>query len=79
MNITIYTTPTCVFCRQLKEYLTEKGIEYVEKNVSADTEAAKEMVELSNQMGVPVVVIEKDGSREVIEGFDKKRLEDILG
>ncbi len=79
MKVIIYTTPTCVFCQQTKKLLEEHQIEYEEKNVAADTQAAKEMVDLSHQMGVPVVVVEKDNTQEVVVGFDKVRLMQILG
>ncbi len=74
MNVTIYTTPTCGWCRRTKEFLSRRGIRYTERDVSTDRAAAEEMVTKSGQMGVPVIVI--DG--EVIAGFDQARLEDIL-
>ncbi len=79
MKVIIYTTPTCVFCQQTKEFFNKHQIEYEEKNVAADTQAAKEMVDLSHQMGVPVVVVKKDDTQEVVVGFDKARLMQILG
>lgn len=74
MQVTIYTTPTCGFCHQAKAYLRQKGIPFVEKDVSADPAAAMEMVRLSGQQGVPVIVV--DG--EVVVGFDVRRLEALL-
>ena len=59
----------------MKEFLSGKGISYQEKNVAGDREAAKEMIEKSRQMGVPVTVI--DG--EVVVGFDQAKLEEVLG
>ena len=40
MNVVIYTTPTCSFCHQAKEYLSNKGMEFIEHNVSVDKTAA---------------------------------------
>lgn len=74
MQVTLYTTPTCGFCHQAKAYLRQQGIPFVEKDVSADPAAAAEMIRLSGQQGVPVIVV--DG--EVVVGFDVRRLEALL-
>lgn len=74
MKVKIYTTPTCPFCWMAKEFLKEKGIEFEEIDVSIDETKAKEMVEKSGQMGVPVIEI--DG--EIIIGFDKEKICQIL-
>ncbi len=81
MNITVYTTPTCAFCTQVKDFYKENGVEYTERDVSVDTDSAKEMVDISGQMGVPVSVIKKDDDSEpvVIVGFDKAKLSETLG
>lgn len=74
MNITIYTTPTCGYCHQAKRYLTERGISYVEHDVSRDRTAAQEMMRLTGQMGVPVIVV----NGKPIIGFDRPKLESML-
>jgi len=58
-----------------KKFLSERGIPYVEYDVSRDNAAGDEMVKLTGQMGVPVIVV--DG--QVIVGFDKPRLEQLIG
>ena len=50
------------------------GVKYVEHDVSRDRAAAEEMVALTGQMGVPVVVI--DG--ETVIGFDRARIQALL-
>lgn len=74
-KVTIYTTPTCGYCHMAKEYFKEEGVEYEEKDVSVDAEARAEMVNKTNQMGVPVIEIGKD----VIIGFNKPKLVELLG
>lgn len=74
-NVTIYTTQTCGYCKMAKDFLAEKGVSYTEHNVGADLEKRKEMIERSGQMGVPVIDI--DG--ELIVGFDKNRISELLG
>jgi glutaredoxin 3 len=75
VDIKIYTTPTCGYCKMAKKYLSERGIQYIEYDVARDKKAADEMVNLTGQMGVPVIVL--DG--QVIIGFDRPRLEQLLG
>ena len=72
--IKIYSTPTCVYCKNLKEYLQSLNIDFVDIDVSKDEKELKEMVKISNQMGVPVVDI--DG--QVVIGFDKVKIDKLL-
>jgi len=74
MDIKIYTTPSCGYCHQAKRFLSDLGVSYREVDVSRDQAAAQEMVNLTGQMGVPVIVV--DG--EVIIGFDRARLEQLI-
>lgn len=74
-NVTIYTTPSCVYCRTAKEFFKENGVDYVEKDVAVDEQARDEMVRKSEQMGVPVIDV--DG--EIVVGYDEKRLAELLG
>jgi glutaredoxin 3 len=74
MDIKIYTTPTCGYCHQAKNFLDQLGVRYTEYDVSRDRAAAQEMVNLTGQMGVPVIVI--DG--QVVIGFDRNRLRELL-
>jgi len=74
-EIKIYTTPSCPYCWAAKEYLRERGFDFVEIDVSQDERAAMEMIEKSGQMGVPVIEI--DG--EIVIGFDKEKIDKLLG
>lgn len=74
-NITIYTTPSCVYCKMTKDFFKEHNVEYEEKDVSADEAALQEMVKKSGQLGVPVVDV--DG--KIVVGFDKATLRTLVG
>lgn len=74
MDVKIYTTPTCGYCHQAKIYLDELGVSYTEYDVSRDRSAAEEMVKLTGQMGVPVIVV----NGEAIIGFNRTRLQELL-
>lgn len=74
-KVTIYTTPTCVYCKMTKAFFKEHDVAYEEKDVSQDAAARDEMIAKSNQMGVPVIDV--DG--ELVIGFDKPRLSQLIG
>ena len=73
-KVMIYTTPTCAYCKMVKEFFKENDINYDEKDVSQDAKAREEMVSKSHQLGVPVIDV--DG--EMIVGFDKDKLSQLL-
>lgn len=75
MSIKLYSTPTCPFCRMAREFLEKHGVSYEDVNVAEDRQGAKEMIEKSGQLGIPVIDI--DGS--IIVGFDRGRIESALG
>jgi len=74
MEIKVYSTQTCPYCKMAKEYISSKGASYQEFDVSVDKVAAEEMVKISGQMGVPVI----DINGEVIVGFDRNRIDALL-
>jgi len=73
-TVTVYSTPTCSWCQIAKEHLTTSGISFEDVDVSVDQQRAREMVEKSGQMGVPVIDI--DG--EIVVGFDRARIDSLL-
>ena len=74
-EVTIYSTPTCSYCKMAKEFFKEKGVSYTEYDVASDAEKRNEMIEKSGQMGVPVIVI----GDEMTIGYDKGKLSEMLG
>ena len=80
-QVTIYSTTTCPYCNMLKNYLKEKNISFTEKIVDQDDAAREEMVKESGGfLGVPFTVIVKDdGAKETIIGFNKEKINQVLG
>ena len=72
--MTIYSTPTCVYCKATKKLFDEHNVQYSEKDVAVDLEARNEMVHKSGQLGVPVVDI--DG--QIVIGYNKAKLFELL-
>ena len=57
----------------MKEFLSQRGIEFTERNVAEDETALSELEKLG-VMTTPVTVIDS----EVVIGFDQARLEALL-
>ena len=73
-TVTIYSTPTCPYCKMAKEYFSKKGVAFTDVDVSQDAAKAEEMVQKSGQMGVPVLDV--DG--RIIVGFDPAQIDAAL-
>jgi glutaredoxin len=80
MKVEIYSTPTCHFCKSAKEFFSENSVEFTDYNVAEDMEKRKEMIERSDQMGVPVIFVTKEGGEsQMLIGFDQSKLPALLG
>ncbi|HOJ12404.1 MAG TPA: glutaredoxin domain-containing protein [Clostridiales bacterium] len=74
MNVKVYSTPTCPWCTVAKKYLASRNVAFEDLDVSADKNAAMEMVQKSGQRGVPVIDI--DG--EIVVGFNQNAIDKLL-
>lgn len=80
MQVTVYSTATCPYCKMLKDYLTQRSITFTEKMVDTDEAAREEMMATSGGfLGVPFTVILTNGNKETVIGFDKGKLDSLLG
>lgn len=73
-SVTIYTTQTCQYCKATKEFFKEHNVQYTEIDVGSDAEKAREMIQKSGQMGVPVIIIGSGADEQLIVGFDQSRI-----
>ncbi|MBL7084616.1 MAG: glutaredoxin family protein [Candidatus Omnitrophica bacterium] len=74
-KVKVYSTPTCPYCIRLKDFLKQNNVAFEDIDLSSNQQAAQEMIDKTGQMGVPVVDI--DG--EIVVGFDKERISQLLG
>lgn len=74
MAIKVYSTPTCPWCMRAKQFFKENKVEFEDIDVSESVSAAREMVQKSGQMGVPVI----DFNGEIIVGFDVQRIIELM-
>lgn len=62
--IKVYTTPTCIYCHALMEWLEEEGIEYQE-------------IDASNNPDITAVPVTEIGDERII-GFDRPAIKRAL-
>lgn len=73
-KVEIYTSDTCGFCHEAKDFFKVNSIEYTEHNISTDIEAKKELIK-KGYRSVPVINI----NGEEMLGFDKEKITTLLG
>jgi glutaredoxin len=74
MEIKVYTSPGCLFCRQLKDFLKDHQVEFKEIDLSENQQMIDDFIERTGQMSVPVTEI----NQEMIIGFDLIKLKEKL-
>ncbi|HOC20856.1 MAG: glutaredoxin family protein [Chloroflexi bacterium] len=74
-RVIVFSTPTCPYCQAAKRYLQQRGVPFEDEDVSQNMIAAQYMVQRSGQQGVPVIQV----GNEVVVGFDRARLDALLG
>jgi glutaredoxin-like YruB-family protein len=73
-KVIVFSTPTCSWCKTVKQYLKKHNIRFKDIDISKDERAAKDMARRTKQQGVPVTLI---NNRPVI-GFNKLELNKLL-
>jgi glutaredoxin 3 len=73
-DIKVYTTPSCPYCTNIKEWLDENDYDYTEYNVAENKEKAKEMVEKTGQRGVPQTLV----NDQAIIGFQPEKIQEAI-
>jgi glutaredoxin 3 len=57
----------------VKEFLSQKGVSFTERDIASDESAMQELSELG-YMTTPVILV----GDEVVVGFNRQRLEELL-
>jgi len=73
-NIIVFGTPTCSWCKKVKEYLRSKGLTYKDIDVSKDSAALQDMIKKTGQQGVPQIWI----NNHPVVGFDRAKIDRLL-
>jgi glutaredoxin-like YruB-family protein len=73
-EVVVYTTAWCGWCQKTLQYLDQKGVRYVNKDIEANQWNRDELIEKTGRTTIPVVEI--DG--EIIRGYNVQRMEQLL-
>ena len=73
IRITLYSTHSCPYCRQARQYLEDKGLRFQELDIQQNIRAQRMLARIGAR-AVPVIMI---GDARV-DGFDRKRLDSLL-
>jgi glutaredoxin-like YruB-family protein len=77
-HVTLYSYEECPYCQKTKAYLKEHNITYTNKDVHKDEKNADEMIKLTGQMAVPVLIAKEGEKEDVLIGYDEEALNKIF-
>lgn len=78
-HVVLYSTTTCEYCWQVRQYLQEKKVAFVEIDTDTSADAVKEVKQLAGDLVVPVTVVVEDKKKEAVVGFNRQKLDKLLG
>jgi glutaredoxin-like YruB-family protein len=73
-KVVIFTQPDCPPCHVVKEFLSERGIVFEERDVTRDPSAVQDLVQKYKSHSTPTLLV----GDEVMIGFDPDRLDQLL-
>lgn len=73
-RVVLYTQPGCAPCDQVRTFLAQRGVAFEVRDVAADPQALEELTSMG-YLATPVTLVDD----EAVVGFDRKRLEALLG
>jgi glutaredoxin len=72
-GVIVYSSTHCVYCKQVKQYLTEQNVPFEERKVDTNETFAEELMSMG-MSAVPVTVI---GDAKIL-GFNTARIQKAL-
>lgn len=72
-KVIVYTSTNCPHCRQVKSFLSEKGVSYEERNVEQNDDFAQQVWDMGVR-AIPVTVI---GEHKIV-GMNKTQFDKAL-
>jgi len=77
-RIVFFTQPGCLSCELMKVFLEAKEIAFEVRDISADVEARRAMIEQHGSHETPTLVVFSGEVQQVVVGFDPMRLDQLL-
>lgn len=72
--ITVFSTATCAYCKMVKQYLTLKGKEFTEVDLTNNPEKHQELINKTGAVTVPIVQV----GDEFIVGWNRQRMAELV-
>lgn len=76
--ILFFTQPGCMSCELMRVFLEAQQVAFEERDIVADSDARRAMMEKYGSNETPTVVVFSGGSEEVVIGFDPALLDRLL-
>ena len=73
MTVVMYVKPNCPYCQAAREHLAAEGVEFKEKDATADPFWKRELMRYSSGSGVVPTIVRKGEAEEVQVGFPPGR------
>ena len=70
----VFSQPTCSACKDMKDYLKKKGVDFEEVDITASKDAMNELVKVYKVRVTPLLVV---GDKKLI-GFDPVAIDKLL-
>lgn len=77
-RITLFSSSTCMPCKTLKQYLSMKQIEYVERSIDNEPNLRDEIINLVGYSIFPTLTVETDGKMEFVAGLNIGKVRSLL-
>jgi glutaredoxin len=77
-HIILYSTSTCQYCWEVREYLREQKAPFVEVDIETSDDAAREVQRLTGDLVVPVTVVRAEQREDVVIGYNRQKLAKLL-
>lgn len=74
-TVVVFTQPGCTACHEEVEYLSGRGVDVIVRDITADPAAISDLIALGSHV-TPTTLIDDE---EVVIGFDRARLDRLLG
>ena len=78
-KVTVFSTTTCKYCKQVKDHLASKGVAFEEVLLDQTPERLQESIAISGTRSVPVTkIVANDGKAYGVIGNDPEAIDKIL-
>lgn len=81
MSVTVFSSSSCAICHAEMDWLDKQGVKYDNIVVDEAEDGMQKMMDATGGViqGTPFTVVEHDGKKETVAGFDRGRLQSLLG